>query len=235
MARTEVDADTLEIVERTLQQLWGAVNELSLVHPRAERYRVTLFGSARLAPGSPDYVAAFRLAERLAADGCDVVTGGGPGLMEAANAGATAGDPENLTASVGIRIALPFEQGANPFVEKLYTHRSFFTRLHQFVRASDAYVVLPGGVGTTLETVMVWQLLQVRHLEDVPLVLVGPMWRELVDWARTHMTGHEPPLASPDDFELPTCVDDIDAAVEVVVGHHRRWSERRAHGESTAD
>ncbi len=226
MPRTEVDPDTLEIVERTLQQLWGAVNELSLVHPRVERYRVTLFGSARLAPGQADYEDARRLAARLAADGCDVVTGGGPGLMEAANAGSRDGDPDNLTRSVGIRIALPFEQGANPFVEKLYTHRTFFTRLHQFVRASDAYVVLPGGIGTALETLMVWQLLQVRHLEEVPLVLVGPMWRDLVDWAGRHMAGHEPPLASAADVALPICVDHADAAGEVIVEHHRRWLDR---------
>lgn len=228
---TEVGAETHETVERVLQQLWAAVNELATVRPRSARFRVTLFGSSRLRPGSGEYEEVRRLAERLSALGCDIVTGGGPGLMEAANAGARDGDPDDLGSSVGIRIALPFEQGANPFVERLYTHHTFFTRLHQFVRSSDAFVVFPGGIGTTLETFMVWQLLQVKHLGDVPLVLVGPMWRELVEWARRTMTGGETPLASPGDADLPTCVDGGDAAAEIVEESLRRWQERRTRPE----
>ena len=75
--------------------------------------------------------------------------------------------------SIGVRIKLPFEQGANPFVEQLYTHETFYTRLHQFVRLSSAFIVVGGGIGTTLETLMVWQLLQVRQVTDVPLMLTG--------------------------------------------------------------
>lgn len=228
MPRT--DATTNEIVERVLQQLWAAVNELALVRPAPERYRVTLFGSSRMPVDSREYAAARRLAAQLSELGCDVVTGGGPGLMEAANAGAQDGDPDDERASVGIRIALPFEPDPNPFVEKLYTHRTFFTRLHQFVRSSDAYVVLPGGIGTTLELAMVWQLLQVKHLDDVPLVLVGPMWRDLVAWARDAMTRRPngPNLASSEDVDLPTCVDDADAAAAVIEEHILRWHARRA-------
>jgi uncharacterized protein (TIGR00730 family) len=206
----------MAVVETALQSLWAAVNELSRVRPEAPRFRVTVYGSARIRPGDPVYDQVRRLCARLAARGCDIVTGGGPGLMQAANEGAQEGDPDDRTRSVGVRVHLPFEQGANPFVEKLYTHQTFFTRLHHFVRLSDAFVVFPGGIGTTLEMVMVWQLLQVRHLEDVALVLVGEMWRDLVEWARRHMISGERRLASPGDLELVHCVADADAAAALV-------------------
>jgi uncharacterized protein (TIGR00730 family) len=120
--------------------------------------------------------------------GCDVVTGGGPGLMQAGNEGARAQESKEPQ-SIGIRVDLPFEQQANPFVGQLYEHKTFFTRLHQFVLMSDAYIVAPGGIGTVLEAMMIWQLLQVRHLKDVPLVFAGPMWRGLVEWAKDQMSG----------------------------------------------
>jgi uncharacterized protein (TIGR00730 family) len=222
------DPAILEIVDQALLSLWSVVSQLSHIHPPGDRYRVAIFGSARLGPGQPLYDEVRSLAERLSRAGCDLVTGGGPGLMQAANEGAQAGDPEDERDSVGIRIDLPFEQGANPFVEKLYTHRTFFSRLHQFVRLSNAYVVVPGGIGTTLEMLMVWQLLQVRHLRDVPLVLVGRMWRGLVEWATTHMTRGGVPLASVEDVRLPTCVDGVAEAAEVVEAHRGRWLEARS-------
>jgi uncharacterized protein (TIGR00730 family) len=159
------------------------------------------------------------LARRLAGRGCAIVTGGGPGLMQAANEGEALGDPDGNTHSIGIRIELPFEQGANPFVESLYTHRTFYSRLHQFVRLSDAFVVVGGGIGTTLEVMIVWQLLQVRHVHDVPLVFVGPMWRGLVEWANKFMVHGPTQLASPEDIAIPTCVDTIDEAITVVEKH----------------
>ncbi len=217
------DPQTLETVDQALQELWSAISELSRIRPAGDGYRVTLFGSARLGPDHPTYQDVRRLAERLSRLGCDIVTGGGPGLMQAANEGSVIGDPDDRHQSVGIRIDLPFEQGANAFVEKLHTHRTFFTRLHQFVRLSNAYVVVAGGIGTTLEAVMVWQLLQVHHLKDVPLVLVGPMWRDLVAWARTHMAEAEIPLASAADIRLPSCVDDVDQAAELIQAHRERW------------
>ena len=78
---------------------------------------------------------------------------------------------------------LPFEQDVNPFVEQAFEHATFFTRLHHFVLISDAYIVAPGGLGTLLETMMIWQLLQTRHLHDTPLIFAGSMWRGLVEWA----------------------------------------------------
>lgn len=147
--------------------------------------------------------------------------------MEAANEGAQLGDPDDEHENVGIRVDLPFEQGANPFVEKLYTHRTFFSRLHQFLRLSNAFVVVEGGIGTTLETLMVWQLLQVRHVDDVPLILVGDMWRELRDWAARSMAERERPLASAEDVALPLCVETIAEAEAAIAAHRQAWQEAR--------
>ncbi len=215
--------ETLEIVDAALIGLWEAVNQLARIRPPGEHYRVTVFGSSRMREGDAVYAEVRDLAERLSRLGCDVVTGGGPGLMQAANEGAQKGDPENRRASVGIRVHLPFEKDANPFVERVYTHRSFFSRLHHFVRLSDAYVVVPGGIGTTLELMMVWQLLQVEHLVEVPLVVVGPMWRELIAWARRHMVDGPRALAGERDVELPVAVATVAEAADAIEAHLARW------------
>src|SRR5262245_31761009 len=130
--------------------LWDVVNNLTRLRAsKRERYRVTIFGSARPQPGTFAYEETKRVAGALAAMGCDIVTGGGPGLMQAANEGAAAKGGKSQ--SLGIRVELPFEQEVNSFVGQAFEHRTFFTRLHQFVLSSDAYVVAPGGVGTLLE------------------------------------------------------------------------------------
>jgi predicted Rossmann-fold nucleotide-binding protein len=148
--------------------LWDVVNNLTRLQPsRRDRYRVTIFGSARVQAGTFGYEETKRAAAALAALGCDIITGGGPGLMQAANEGAATA-PERAQ-SVGIRVDLPFEQDVNAFVTEAFEHRTFFTRLHQFVLASDAFIVAPGGIGTVLETMLIWQLLQVRHLQDTPM------------------------------------------------------------------
>jgi predicted Rossmann-fold nucleotide-binding protein len=202
--------------------LWDTVNNLTRLRPsRHDRYRVTIFGSARARPGGFAYEETKRAAAALAELGCDIITGGGPGLMQAANEGA-AGSLGHAQ-SVGIRVDLPFEQEVNSFVSQAFEHRTFFTRLHQFVLTSDAYIVAPGGIGTVLETLMIWQLLQVNHLQDKPLLLVGRMWPGLVSWARTAMLSYDPPLASVEDFSIPQCVPGADEAIAVIREHHARW------------
>jgi len=214
-----------EIVSSTILGLWGLVNNLTRLRPsRRERYRVAIFGSARAVPGSFVYEEVKRVAGVFAAMGCDIVTGGGPGLMQAANEGAAgSGHPDR---SMGIRIELPFEQEVNPFVEQVFEHQTFFTRLHHFVLASDAFVVVPGGIGTVLEMLVVWQLLQVRHMTDVPLILVGKMWTGLVAWAKTSMLDPRLPLCKAEDLEIPRCVDTADEAITLVRGLHAEWSKR---------
>jgi uncharacterized protein (TIGR00730 family) len=202
--------------------LWDVVNNLTRLRPsRHDRYRVTIFGSARAKAGTFGYEETKRAAAALAEMGCDIITGGGPGLMQAANEGAAA-SPERAQ-SIGIRVDLPFEQNVNAFVTQAFEHRTFFTRLHQFVLTSDAFIVAPGGVGTVLETMMIWQLLQVRHLQGTPLILVGKMWPGLLEWARTSMLGFDPPLASPEDIAIPRCVANAEAAVAIVREHRAKW------------
>jgi uncharacterized protein (TIGR00730 family) len=218
---------TFDSIHAAIVQLWEVINRLNQIPPpQCDRYRVSIFGSARPTPADPLYLEVRQLATALTAMGCDIITGGGPGLMQAANEGSVMGDPDDLTQSIGLRIALDFEQDTNPFVEKLYTHETFFSRLNQFVLLSQAFIVVPGGIGTTLEMMMIWQLLQVRKL-DVPLILVGDMWGDLVTWAnRTMVEQPHTPLAHADDMRIPICVPDIAAAIALIGEQKANWRQQ---------
>lgn len=218
-----------EILASSVLGLWEVVNNLTRLRPsKKERYRVTIFGSARVPRDSWVFGEVKRLARTLADMGCDIVTGGGPGLMRAANEGAAEAGAGDRARSLGIRIDLPFEQDVNPFVERAFKHRTFFTRLHQFVLMSDAFVAVPGGIGTALETLMIWQLLQVRHLDDgTPLILIGKMYASLVEWAREYMLRPEFPLAAPEDMSIPICLNTADEAIAVIRKHHASWRRKK--------
>jgi uncharacterized protein (TIGR00730 family) len=223
-----------QILVSTVFGLWDIVNNLTRLRPsKRERYRVTIFGSARAQPGTFVYDEVKRVAAALAEMGCDIITGGGPGLMQAANEGATAVNAPERNRSVGIRVDLPFEQEVNPFVEHAFEHKTFFTRLHHFVLTSDAFVVTPGGIGTVLELMMIWQLLQVRHVRDTPLVLVGKMWADLLDWARLHLLTSRLPLANPEDLMIPCCVNTADEAIALIRQHQARWGTQAAQARSS--
>ena len=210
-----------EILGAAVLDLWKAVNSLTRLRPsKRDRYRVAIFGSARAQPRSFVYEEVKRAAAAFSVMGCDIVTGGGPGLMQAANEGARLA---GTTASVGIRVDLPFEQDVNPFVEQAFEHETFFTRLHHFVIASDAFIVVPGGIGTVLEMLMIWQLLQVRHVDNVPLILVGKMWHGLVEWARVSMLDSGLALANAEDLQIPRCVETADEAIALVRDLHASW------------
>jgi uncharacterized protein (TIGR00730 family) len=211
-----------QVLMSSILDLWDVVNNLTRLRPsRRDRYRVTIFGSARAPAGTFAYEETRRAATALAEMGCDIITGGGPGLMQAANEGAAAAP--GRAHSVGIRVDLPFEQDVNAFVTEAFEHRTFFTRLHQFVLASDAFIVAPGGIGTVLETMLIWQLLQVRHVQDTPLILVGNMWPGLIEWARSSMLAFEPPLAHPEDLSIPYCALNADEAIAIIREHHGKW------------
>ena len=214
-----------DVLATTVLDLWKVVNNLTRLRPsKRERYRVAIFGSARAQPGSPVYEEVKRAATAFASMGCDIVTGGGPGLMQAANEGASiAGAP----GSMGIRVELPFEQDVNPFVEQAFEHQTFFTRLQHFVIASDAFVVVPGGIGTVLEMLMIWQLLQVRHMENVPLILVGKMWPGLIEWAKTSMLDPRLALAKAEDLQIPQCLETADEAIALVRRLHQEWQAKQ--------
>ena len=217
----------LEIVAGSIFNLWEAVNNLTRLQPtKRDRYRVTIFGSARVPKDHWVYSAVRDLAAELTRLDCDIVTGGGPGLMQAANEGVHLANPGAARGSMGIRVDLPFEQEVNAFVTEAFEHGTFFTRLHHFVLVSDVFVVVPGGIGTVLETMMVWQLLQVRKLHGTPLILAGKMYAELVDWCRRSMLRPDSPLASPEDMTIPVCVDDGPAILRIIREHHAAWKAK---------
>lgn len=223
-----------ELLVRTVFGLWDIVSDLTRLRPsKHERYRVTIFGSARAQPDTFAYNEVKRIAAALAELGCDIITGGGPGLMQAANEGAASAKAPERHRSVGIRVDLPFEQDVNPFVKQAFEHKTFFTRLHHFVLTSDAFVVAPGGIGTVLELMMIWQLLQVRHVQDAPLILVGKMWTGLVEWARAQLLTTQPPLANPTDLAIPRCVNTADEAIALIREQHAGWQRRTGANDST--
>src|SRR5881275_1696701 len=192
--------DPTHILDKAIYQLWETINDLDQIQPeRVEHYRVSIFGSSRIRRGDPIYEEVKSLSFELARMGIDIVTGGGPGLMEAANSGASEGQIESHARTFGLAIHLPTEEQANPFVDKVFRHRTFFSRLHHFVRLSSAFIVMPGGIGTALELFMVWQLVQVKHVTEHPLILVGTMWTGLIDWIRETMVGRG--LVSPGDLD----------------------------------
>ena len=222
------EREVLDLVGSSIMNLWDVVSNLTRLQPTtSRRYRVTIFGSARIPNDHWVYTAVANVAEELTRLGCDIVTGGGSGLMQAANEGAKRADPSASDRSVGIRVDLPFEQDVNAFVTQAYEHRTFFTRLHQFVLMSDAFVVVPGGIGTALEAMMIWQLLQVHHIEGTPLILTGKMYQDLVAWCRNYMLRPDLPLASAGDIDLPQCVDDSEGILRIIREHHAGWLKRR--------
>src|SRR5262245_21143781 len=107
-------------------------------------------------------------------------------------------------------------QEVNPFVEQAFEHKTFFSRLHHFVLTSDAYVVTPGGIGTVLELMLIWQLLQVKYVHETPLILVGDMWAQLVEWAKKSMLRPELGLANAEDMSIPRCVSTADEGIALI-------------------
>ena len=231
------EEQALNILSSSVLGLWEVVNNLTRLRPTArERFRVTVFGSARVAQDHWVYTAVRDLSAELTRLGCDIVTGGGPGLMQAANEGVALAQPGLAGRSIGIRVDLPFEQEVNAFVTEAFEHRTFFTRLHHFVLVSDAFVVVPGGIGTVLETMMIWQLLQVRKLNDVPLILAGRMYDDLLEWCRRYMLRPDCPLASPRDMTIPVCVEDGPSILKLIRQHHAAWTAARARpGDASQD
>src|SRR3972149_1777523 len=209
-------------VDRIILQLWNIIDDLETLLPSRSRwFRVPIFGSSRIVRGGALFESARDLARQLSRLGCDIITGGGPGLMEAANEGAQEGDLSGKTKSYGLHIELPFEYKPNPFIDRLSSHRTFFSRLHHFVRLSHAYVVLPGGIGTSLETFMIWQLLQVGYIKDRPLILLGDMWKGLLEWMRKEMAPRH--YLSPEDLEIAHVVSTIEAATRIIKAHKEKF------------
>jgi uncharacterized protein (TIGR00730 family) len=170
---------------------------------------VTFFGSARATEKNKEYVAARSLASKLAQDGCAVITGGGPGVMEAANRGAQEGDG----LSIGLNIELPFEQRPNPYVDKLIGFRYFFVRKVMFVKYSIAFVILPGGFGTMDELFEALTLIQTHKIKPFPVYMLGKSyWGGLVRWMRDVM--EKEGKISPEELDILHVVDSEQEIVE---------------------
>jgi uncharacterized protein (TIGR00730 family) len=184
---------------------------------RIDRPAVSIFGSARVDEGSPPYELARTTAHGFADAGWAVVTGGGPGVMEAANRGCREGGG----LSVGFNIELPHEQGSNPYIDILLTFRHFYARKTMFVKAAEGFVVFPGGFGTADELFESLTLIQTGKVLHFPVVLFdSSFWEPLIEWVRERVL----PLGmvSPEDLELLTVTDDPEEAVQVVLDSYER-------------
>jgi uncharacterized protein (TIGR00730 family) len=181
---------------------------------------VSVFGSARVKRSASSYRMARKLAHRLVLDGFAIITGGGPGIMEAANRGAK--DAGGL--SIGCNIELPFEQGLNEYVDLGMEFRYFFVRKTMFVKYAEAFCIFPGGFGTLDELFESLTLIQTGKVEHFPVVLFGvDYWKGLIDWLRARPLGEG--KISPEDLDLFTLTDDVDEAAETILARHRAHLE----------
>ena len=189
---------------------------------KIDRPAASIFGSARVLEGSPTYEAARATGKAFALRGFAVVTGGGPGVMEAANRGCQ----EAGGLSVGFNIVLPHEQGLNPYCDLGITFDHFYARKVMFVKAAEGFVIFPGGFGTQDELWEALTLIQTGKIGHFPVALFdSDYWDELLDWVRDEML--DDGLISPHDLDLLTITDDPEEAVELVVSH---YDERIAEG-----
>jgi uncharacterized protein (TIGR00730 family) len=173
------------------------------------KHAVTIFGSARVRPDDPYYEKAEYLARRLALNGFSVITGGGPGIMEAANKGAAAAGGE----SVGMNIRLPYEQKPNPYANIVIEYKYFFIRKVMFIKYAVAYVILPGGFGTMDELFEALTLIQTKRIKSFPVILMGSeYWQGLVDWLKNTMLQND--KITPGDLDIIQVIDDPDEVVK---------------------
>lgn len=190
-----------------------------------EHFRAAIFGSARIKDGDPAYQEVYLLAHRLAELGIDVVTGGGPGLMEAANRGHKVGRKNGSKAhSVGLNILLPKEQQANRFLDIKREFDIFSKRLDAFMLLSHVIVVAPGGVGTMLEFFYAWQLMQVKHACQMPIILMGEMWRGLLQWIRENPLKMK--LLDKEDLNTLLCVHSWQKAAELTEHAYQLYKQK---------
>ncbi len=221
-----------KFLSKKIQQLNEIVADLdSLVTEiGSDFYRVSIFGSARIKQDTDEYRQVYALAKKLSAQGVDIVTGGGPGLMEAANVGAKEGS--NQSRSYGLHIELPFEIDTNSHLDVKYHHRRFSSRLDEFMRISHAVVVTPGGIGTMLELFYTWQLMQVGHIAPRPFILLGSMWEGLLDWMEKYPLDRK--LMDRKDFDQIVLVRSVDEVVTALMPSIQEFYKKKAEAETQA-
>ncbi len=204
---------------REAWRVFGIMSEFVEATERLNAIRpaVSIFGSARTPPDSPVYLLTERIARLLSDAGFGVISGGGPGVMEAANKGAY----EGKSPSIGLNIQLPMEQKANPYQDISQSFRHFFARKYMFVRFATAYVVMPGGFGTLDELLEALTLIQTKKTPRIPLILVGSeFWSGMLDWFRERLVTEK--LISPEDMDLISVIDDPECVVAAIFQYYER-------------
>ncbi len=202
---------------REAWRVFGIMSEFVEATERLAGIRpaVSIFGSARIRADSPYYLLTERIARLLSDAGFSVISGGGPGVMEAANKGAFHGN----SPSVGLNIQLPMEQAANPYQDISQSFRHFFARKYMFVRFAAAYVVMPGGFGTLDELLEALTLIQTGKTPRMPLILVGDgFWTGLLDWFRERLVAEG--MINPEDMDLLQIIDEPEAIVAAIFRHY---------------
>ncbi len=201
---------------RIISEFTEGFEKLSEVHDA-----ISIFGSARLKPDDPYYLKTMELSTLLSQNGFAIITGGGPGVMEAANRGAY----EHDQLSIGLNIELPMEQSPNPYQDISLDFRYFFVRKVMFVRYSMGYVCMPGGFGTLDEFFEALTLMQTNKIYPLPLVLFGKhFWEGLMDWIKTTLVEYE--TISKEDVNLIKITDDPEEVLEIMQAH-RKWKSEQ--------
>lgn len=219
MLRSAAQAGSLQYDAHESWRIFGimaefveATERLNAIHPA-----VSIFGSARIPPDHPYYLLAEKIARLLSDAGFSVISGGGPGIMEAANKGAYFGK----SPSVGLNIQLPMEQNTNPYQDISQTFRHFFARKFMFVKFAAAYVVLPGGFGTLDELMEALTLVQTGKSRRIPIILVhAPFWRGLIEWLQERLAGEG--MIDKADVDLLQVIDEPDEVVDAIFRHYER-------------
>ncbi|MBK7647557.1 MAG: TIGR00730 family Rossman fold protein [Betaproteobacteria bacterium] len=213
----ETEAILKSTTARESWRIFGIMSEFVEATERlaAIRPAVTMFGSARVRTDSPYYMLTEQIARLLSDSGFSVISGGGPGIMEAANKGAFFGK----SPSVGLNIQLPHEQKNNPYQDISQTFRHFFARKYMFVRFASAYVVMPGGFGTLDELMEALTLIQTGKGRKIPLILVGTaFWGGMLDWFRERLVAEG--MVDPEDMNLIQLIDEPEKVVEAIFKHY---------------
>lgn len=187
-------------------------------------FLVAIFGSARTQKGSKHYDEVYDLAKMIGERGFDVITGGGPGMMEAANAGHTAGDNGGKAKSIGLTIKLGTEEKPNDFVEMRKHFERFAERLETFAKLANVFVVTTGGIGTMLELFYMWQLVQVKKVDFKPIILSGEMWEPLIDWVIDYALKEK--LINSNDFDYIYIAKNNKEAIELIDQFNKQYKEK---------
>jgi uncharacterized protein (TIGR00730 family) len=191
----------------------------------SDNFRVTIFGSARIDKEDKTYKRIFELSKDIANLDIDLITGGGPGLMEAASWGHHEGKGKSKIHTIGLNIDLPYEQSPNIYLDHNVKYPRFSERLDSFMLLSNLVVVASGGIGTLLELMYTWQLIQVKHIKRIPIILMGEMWFEFIDWVRNNLL--ENSFIGKDDLCYIHLVQDNKEAIEIIKNAKKIYSKNK--------